>query len=437
VIDMDSKKKVGDQVISTTIGDDRMTSTGTRHEAMVAPGVDQYEPGAWSVTWLPGVRLDRNQAITAMTLAEYVDSGVVGSSVMRGWAFVQGWAKELDLSAEDAVDLITRHSHTVVWLSRIYGTGQFTEFHREEFDSGDITYLSGWSDDEIEDHLTALLGRARHVGEGVRVKVYDSTGTEIAGSALPGRWPSRVEVWSALDQARAELYDTGWHGVLTRLLQHSVIITALEKLSDLYTNTPMEHWGADPCGQVIDQVRAELPTWTWFPAMPDWFKSYVLLTDGEVQRHHYTAVLAFATCVEAALAAVANEHRPAFPGTDLLPGEHEVYSVERVPVYTFDNRPVVPAELDLTLANGWLLKGAAQFMDWARDGVAIMAELDTVEDIDTGEMHRVGPAEHQIDEYHQAEQQTAEWDTALLDWATGGAYFLVTGLRDRLTRLTR
>jgi hypothetical protein len=426
VIDMGEKK-----IISTRIGDDRMTSTGTRHEAMVAPGVDQYAPGAWSVTWLPGRQLDRNQAITAMTLAEYVDQGVVDSSVMPGWIFVQGWAGELGLTANEAVDLITEHSHTVVWLSRIYGTGEFTEFYREELAPRDITYINDWDVVDLEGQITAMLGRARQVGEGVRVKVFDATGTEVAGSVLPGRWPSSVEVWSALDQARTELHDTGWHGVLTRLLQHSVVVAALEKLNDFYNDTPVENWGADPCGRVIDELRAELPTWTWFPTMPTWFKSYVLLTTGEVQRRHYTAVLAYVACVEAALAAVANDHTPA-PGAELLPGEPAVDDLAGVPVYTFDNRPVVAEELDLTLPNGWLLKGADQFMDFARDGVEAMIELDTVEDIDTGEVHRVGPAEHQIDEYHQADEQAAQWDTALLDWASGGAYFLVTGLRDRL-----
>lgn len=423
--------EAGGKPVSMAVTQERMTSTGTRHEAMVPPGVDQYEPGAWSVTWLPGVRLDRNEAITAMMLAQHVDQGVVDSTVMPGWLFVQGWASELNLSAAEAVDLITSHSRTVVWLTRVYGTDEFTEFHREELDQGDITYLNAWTEAEVEDHLTALLGRARQVGESVRVKVYDANGTEVAGAVLPGRWPSSTEVWSALDQARAELYDTGWYGVLSRLLQHSVTIAGLEKLNDLYNNTPMEDWGADPCGRVVDELRAELPTWTWFPTMPTWFRSYVLLTTGEVQRRHYTAVLAFVACVEAALAAVANGRAPANPA-ELLPGEPAVDDVEGVPVYSFDSRPVLPEELDLNLPNGWLLKGAAGFMDWAQDGIEVMAELDTVEDIDTGEMHRVGPAEHEIDEYDQAERQVAEWDTALLDWATGGAFFLVTGLRDRL-----
>lgn len=46
----------------------RITSDNTRHTAQRSTN----DPTAWYVTWLPGIRLDRDQAITAMTLvAEY------------------------------------------------------------------------------------------------------------------------------------------------------------------------------------------------------------------------------------------------------------------------------------------------------------------------------------------------------------------------------
>ena len=43
-----------------------MTSDQTAHTARPAPGRQH----AWEVSWLPGQILDRNTAITAMTLAD-------------------------------------------------------------------------------------------------------------------------------------------------------------------------------------------------------------------------------------------------------------------------------------------------------------------------------------------------------------------------------
>ena len=52
--------------MALTINDRTMTSDRTHHTARLAPG-EQHQ---WEVSWLPGRRLTRNQAITAMTLAE-------------------------------------------------------------------------------------------------------------------------------------------------------------------------------------------------------------------------------------------------------------------------------------------------------------------------------------------------------------------------------
>jgi hypothetical protein len=52
--------------MALTINDRTMTSDDTDHTARLAPG-EQHQ---WEVSWLPGRRLTRNQAITAMTLAE-------------------------------------------------------------------------------------------------------------------------------------------------------------------------------------------------------------------------------------------------------------------------------------------------------------------------------------------------------------------------------
>ena len=45
----------------------------------------------WAVTWLPGRVLTRNQAITAMVLAETVAGGI-GDHTDKRWLFIESWA---------------------------------------------------------------------------------------------------------------------------------------------------------------------------------------------------------------------------------------------------------------------------------------------------------------------------------------------------------
>lgn len=82
--------------MATTITEDSMTSDQTRHTAArTADG--------WAVTWLPGRVLDRNQAVTAMTIAESVDAALDPHTTNRVWPHIGGWADELGLSDVDAV----------------------------------------------------------------------------------------------------------------------------------------------------------------------------------------------------------------------------------------------------------------------------------------------------------------------------------------------
>jgi hypothetical protein len=75
-----------------------MTSDQTAHTARLAPGSQHL----WEVSWLPGQALDRNSAITAMTLADHV--GEHGLNERHHlWPFIQGWAAELGLTGSDAV----------------------------------------------------------------------------------------------------------------------------------------------------------------------------------------------------------------------------------------------------------------------------------------------------------------------------------------------
>lgn len=91
--------------MSLRIGDALMTSSVTGHTARRCVG------GMWIVSWLPAPRLplDRNAAITALTLAELVAAGVCNAQHPQ-WPHVQTFAAELGLSADNAVYLIKEKS---------------------------------------------------------------------------------------------------------------------------------------------------------------------------------------------------------------------------------------------------------------------------------------------------------------------------------------
>ena len=85
------------------INDDHISSDHTTHTARLAPG-DQH---AWEVSWLPGRRMDRNSAITAMVLADTVGSEALHHG-HRLWPHIGSWAAELGLSATGALTQISR-----------------------------------------------------------------------------------------------------------------------------------------------------------------------------------------------------------------------------------------------------------------------------------------------------------------------------------------
>lgn len=86
--------------MTLTIGEHLMTSTVTRH---VAAGDDS---DGWGVSWLPGKRLDRNQAVSAVTLAEFIESGTAEGS--KDWPLVRALAGELGLNAQEAVGFVLK-----------------------------------------------------------------------------------------------------------------------------------------------------------------------------------------------------------------------------------------------------------------------------------------------------------------------------------------
>ncbi len=83
--------------MTLTITDTTMTSDQSAHTARHAPGRN-----GWDVSWLPGQTLDRNTAITAMTLADTsAEPGLRDGH--RLWPHIQSWAQELGLTAPDAI----------------------------------------------------------------------------------------------------------------------------------------------------------------------------------------------------------------------------------------------------------------------------------------------------------------------------------------------
>ena len=94
--------------MTLTITGTTMTSAHTAHTARQAPGRN-----CWEVSWLPGQALDRNTAITAMTLADMAAKDDLHQG-HRLWPHIQGWAAELGLTGPDAIARATQppgHDH--------------------------------------------------------------------------------------------------------------------------------------------------------------------------------------------------------------------------------------------------------------------------------------------------------------------------------------
>jgi len=82
--------------MTLTVNDATMTNDQTAHTARQAPSRHGCE-----VSWLPGRLLDRNAAITAMTLADTAERDLHEGH--RLWPHIQGWTAELGPTGHDAV----------------------------------------------------------------------------------------------------------------------------------------------------------------------------------------------------------------------------------------------------------------------------------------------------------------------------------------------
>ena len=83
-------------MIKLTIEGESMTSNATPHTA-------QRTNAGWVVTWLPDRALDRNQAITAMTIAQVVARPKAYEPHVAG--LIESFASELGLTGPEAAEL--------------------------------------------------------------------------------------------------------------------------------------------------------------------------------------------------------------------------------------------------------------------------------------------------------------------------------------------
>jgi hypothetical protein len=102
--------------VTLKITDKKIISDTTPHYALnVEPG------GLWRVSWLPGQDLDRNSAITAMTVAELTAAGRDNASVML---HIDGLAAEVGLCASDAIVLSSTPPMYPLLFTSVPGLGR-------------------------------------------------------------------------------------------------------------------------------------------------------------------------------------------------------------------------------------------------------------------------------------------------------------------------
>jgi hypothetical protein len=95
--------------MTVTILDDSMSSDRTPHTARLSAG----DRRSWEVSWLPGRRMNRNSAITAMMLADVTGYGDIDAR-HRLWPHISGWAAELALTAPEA---LTQMANPPTWAN--------------------------------------------------------------------------------------------------------------------------------------------------------------------------------------------------------------------------------------------------------------------------------------------------------------------------------
>jgi hypothetical protein len=87
--------------MALNIQPDGITSDHTVHSAL--PATDARH--LWEVSWLPGRRVSRNNAITAMVIADLASPGHIDTGHWL-WLHIERWAAELALTGPEALTKI-------------------------------------------------------------------------------------------------------------------------------------------------------------------------------------------------------------------------------------------------------------------------------------------------------------------------------------------
>ena len=93
--------------MTVTITDTAMTSDRSGCIARRSP-----DRNGWEVPWLPGRLLDRNTAITAMTLADTAAEHDLHEGHPL-WPHIQSWAAELGLTAPGALSRVSQPPESI------------------------------------------------------------------------------------------------------------------------------------------------------------------------------------------------------------------------------------------------------------------------------------------------------------------------------------
>jgi hypothetical protein len=154
--------------MALTITDKIMRSDQTPHTAQLG----HFEAGdAWQVSWLPRRLMDRNAAITAMTLADLAGQGEgIGLHDDPRWPVVDALAAELGLSGPDAVVRISEPGDRAeIPAHEASAVGPVLGAHADQDSRGAHRLASGDKDEtdpasgSISDSARNARALARHV----------------------------------------------------------------------------------------------------------------------------------------------------------------------------------------------------------------------------------------------------------------------------------
>jgi hypothetical protein len=110
--------------------DDSMSSDRSPHTARLAAG----EQHTWEVSWLPGRHLNRNEAITAMVLADTTANDDMHPG-HRAWPHIENWAGKLRMTGSQVLDRVAGPPR---WANHQEKTAEPPEVERHDADPLDL-----------------------------------------------------------------------------------------------------------------------------------------------------------------------------------------------------------------------------------------------------------------------------------------------------------